>query len=106
MIVKRQNAINVEEFMQLRFYPFSYLLSQNSNSILFFDYQYKKTLPWEKWKMLRRETQQVLIRLLCYKLYSEMKKIDSYVKALFVTAAEIFPKESGGRKGERADIVN
>jgi hypothetical protein len=35
-----------------------------------------------------------------------MKKIDSYVKALFVTAAEIFPKESGGRKGERADIVN
>src|ERR687896_727771 len=32
-----------------------------------------------------------------FQLYSEMKKIDSHVKALFVTAAEIPPEEFGGR---------
>jgi CheY-like chemotaxis protein len=36
-----------------------------------------------------------------FQLYSEMKKIDSGVKALFVTAAEIVHEEFGGRKGGR-----
>jgi CheY-like chemotaxis protein len=34
-----------------------------------------------------------------FQLYSEMKKIDSHIKALFVTAAELFHEEFRGRKG-------
>jgi DNA-binding response OmpR family regulator len=36
-----------------------------------------------------------------FQVYSEIKKIDSHVRALFVTAAEVFHEEFGGEKGGR-----